>query len=246
MARPPVRFQTPLHEEICCRWPRPFSRPLSRPPARSTRQSQGPLRLRRPTADRRHRSHLGVRLRARLGHSRQGKGAHADFRVLVRPHALDRPQSRAVDRSGDYPEPAARGGRLAARPFDARQADRAAADRMRRARLPLGLRLEGLRRHRRGLRHPAAARTARVGPAARAHLYAGHQGRRRGHDINISEAQAAELVGRRGARSRPRTDAAAVRRRRGPRRVTRHHRRRHEVRVRAAARDDGRPAARIG
>ena len=41
---------------------------------------------RRRAADRRHRPHLRVRLRARLGHSRQGQGAHAAVGVLVRSH----------------------------------------------------------------------------------------------------------------------------------------------------------------
>ena len=79
-------------------------------------------------------------------------------------------------------------------------ADRAAADRMRRARLPVGLGLEGLLGHRRGLRHsrcrPACA--SRIGcpqpiftPATKAQS---------GHDINISEAEAAALVGTRRAR----------------------------------------------
>ena len=56
---------------------------------------------------------------------------------------------------------------------------RAAADRMRRARLPVGLGLEGLRRHRRALRHPPAAGAARIGSAAGADLHAGHQGAER-------------------------------------------------------------------
>ena len=38
----------------------------------------------RSTADRRHRSHLGVRLRARVGHPRQGAHPDADLGLLVR------------------------------------------------------------------------------------------------------------------------------------------------------------------
>ena len=63
-----------------------------------------------------------------------------------------------------------------------------------------------------------------------------------GHDINISEAEAAALVGQRVLDARPRSDAAAVRGGRRPRRVARHHRRRHEVRVRPAARRRAGPA----
>ena len=49
------------------------------------RQGSRRLRSRRRAADRRDRSHLGVRLRARLRHSRQGQGADAALGVLVRP-----------------------------------------------------------------------------------------------------------------------------------------------------------------
>ena len=55
----------------------------------------------------------------------------------------------------------------------------AGADRVRGARLPVGLGLEGLSGDRRGLRHRAARRAARVGSAARADLHAGHQGAER-------------------------------------------------------------------
>ena len=43
--------------------------------------------------------------------------------------------------------------------------------------------------------HRAAGRAARIRSAARAAVHAGHQGRQSGHDINISEAEAAALVG---------------------------------------------------
>ena len=171
---------------------------LARPRARSTRQGPRHLRFRRPAADRRHRSDFGVRLRARVGHPRQGQGPHADFRVLVRAHPLDRRQSRAVDRSGVVSRP--RRGRCreaAARPIDARHADRAAADRVRRARLSVGLRLEGLPGHRRGLRHPAAGRTcaSRIGCRSRSSR---RPPRRRAATTSTSaKREAAELVGQR-------------------------------------------------
>ena len=114
--------------------------------------------------------------------------------------------------------------------------DRTAADRMRRARLPLRIGLEGLRGDRRGLRHrrcrPACWNRSRLPepiftPATKAQS---------GHDINISvdDAGGARRSGR--ARPRARVDAAALRRRRRARRIARHHRRRHEVRIRPAAR----------
>ena len=55
----------------------------------------------------------------------------------------------------------------------------AAADRVRRARLPVGLRLEGIPADRQRLRRHAARRAAGVGPAARADLHAGDEGRDR-------------------------------------------------------------------
>ena len=53
---------------------------------------------------------------------------------------------------------------------------RAAADRVRGARVSVRVRLEGLPRVRAGLRHPAAAGSARIRPPAPADLHAGDQG----------------------------------------------------------------------
>ena len=78
--------------------------------------------------------------------------------------------------------------------------DRAAADRMRGARLPVGIGLEGLPGDRRGLRHPAAGRPARVGSAAGADLHAGHQGAERPRHQHQRSATPRELVGARRAR----------------------------------------------
>ena len=60
------------------------------------------------------------------------------------------------------------------------RAPRDAADRVRRPRLPLRLRLEGLPRDRRGLRPPAARGTRRVAAAAAADLHARRRRRRSG------------------------------------------------------------------
>ncbi len=92
--------------------------------ARASRQGARRLRSRRPPADRRDRSHFRVRLRARLGHSRQGQGAHAAVGVLVRssrrPHAA--PSVVAID-VDDVPRRHAAASRRAARPVDARAQD---------------------------------------------------------------------------------------------------------------------------
>ena len=58
-----------------------------------------------------------------------------------------------------------------------------------------------------------------------------------GHDVNISEEEAGRIVGREAIEKLRDHDAAAVFARRGARRTSRHHRRRHEVRVRAASLD---------
>ena len=73
------------------------------------------------------------------------------------------------------PEPPDRAG---GRAGDAREAPADAADRVRRARLPGGLGLEGLPGDRRGLRPPPAPRSAAGRPAAAADLHAGDQGHR--------------------------------------------------------------------
>src|SRR5262249_51929760 len=66
-------------------------------PSGSPRESPRHLRLGRSTANRCDRSYFRVRLRARVGDSRQRQGPLADFGVLVRPHAADRPEPRALD-----------------------------------------------------------------------------------------------------------------------------------------------------
>ena len=69
-------------------------RPVPGPPRQGPRR----LRRRRRADPRRHRSHLGVRLRARLGHSRQGPRAQPAVGVLVRPHRRHRPEPSDLDR----------------------------------------------------------------------------------------------------------------------------------------------------
>ena len=104
------------------------------PDAASSRQSARRLRGRQRPAHRHDRSHLGVRLRPRLGHPRQGQGADAVVGVLVRAHGRSRAASsarhrrRALSRAAPQPCGAARG------PVDARAPDRARARRMRGAR----------------------------------------------------------------------------------------------------------------
>ena len=88
----------------------------------------------------RDRSHLRVRLRARIGHPRQGQGAHAALGLLVRAHGRPRAAPRHRHRRRGLPGRAAAARRDAARPVDAVPPHPAAADRVRRARLPVGLR----------------------------------------------------------------------------------------------------------
>ncbi len=86
--------------------------------------------------------------------------------------------------------------RTAGRPEHAGAQDRGRADRVRRPRLPVRLGLEGISADRRRLRHRAAGGSAGERPAAGADLHAGHQGRRGGHDQNISFNETCQRVGR--------------------------------------------------
>ena len=93
----------------------------------------------------------------------------------------------------DRPEPPARAARR--RALDRVPASRDAADRVRRARLPLRLRLEGLPRDRRGLRPRLPDRPGRVGSSCRSRSSRRRRRRRPGHDENIDRAAAVALVG---------------------------------------------------
>ena len=87
---------------------------------------------------------------------------------------------------------------------------------------------------------PAAARPARVGPAAQP-IFTPATKAESGHDENISEAEAGDIVGaERIARLRDLTLAIYAARRRA-RRDLRHHHRRHEVRIRARRADAAKP-----
>ena len=92
--------------------------------------------------------------------------------------------------------------------------------------------LEGLRAHRRRLRHSAARRACARPTGCRARSSRPRPRRPSGHDENITAEQGIELVGERALpRGRARLDRALrARGRRGAR--ARHHPRRHEVRVR--------------
>ncbi len=86
-----------------------------------------------------------------------------------------------------------------------------------------------------GLRHPAALRPSRIRSPARADLHAGDEGADRPrHQHQRGRGRRA----RRSGRTRPgaRSDDLPLRGRRRLCRIARHHRRRHQVRVRAAAR----------
>ena len=184
-----------LRESACS--PPLFSKRTLRSHARAPRQGPRRLRSRRASADRRDRSHFGVRLRARLRHSRQGQGADAAVGVLVRSRSAT--WCRIIwcrSTSTTFPAVDAAASRRAARPIDARAQDRAAAGRVRGARLSLRIGLEGLPADRRRLRHPAAGRPAGIRPAARADLHAGDQGRDRATTRTSAKPQAGDIVGR--------------------------------------------------
>ena len=129
------------------------------------------------------------------------------------------------------------------RTVDGVQAPRDAADRVRRPRLPLRLRLEELPRARRGLRHPASRGPARVGQAPGADLHAhdeGDRGPRRG-----AHAGAGCRARRPGALRRAPADLDRALRDggRGTPRQGDHHRR-HEVRARPRRGGPDRPRRR--
>ena len=113
------------------------------------------------------------------------------------------------------------------------RAHHAAAGRVRGARLPLGIGLEGLPGDRRGVRHSAAEGPARVRSPARADLHAGHQGRirpRREHQRSRGGAAwSAPICSRASRRLTLALYAHGV----AHAESQGHHPRRHEVRVRA-------------
>ena len=147
-------------------------------PRQGARRLRGHARLGRDrAADRRDRSHLGVRLRARLRHPRQGQGAHAAVRrsgssgwaTSCRTTSSRSTSTTSRPRRGRTPTCCAagrcwRGGPSRCRSSAWRAAtcrDRAGRNTSRPAASAAS----------------AAGRPARIGPAARADLHAGDQGR---------------------------------------------------------------------
>ena len=131
-----------------------------------------------------------------------------------------------------YPDQTARRRRHARGPLDARPEDESGADRVRGARLSVGIRLEGLSGDRHRLRRAAAARTARIRSAARADLHARHESDERSRREH-QRGRSGRIVGDQLDRDAARADAGALRVRRRARRIVRHHPRRHQVRVRS-------------
>ena len=161
---------------------------LVRSDARPPRQGPRRLRSRRAPAHRRHRSHLGLRLRARVGHSRQGQGADAAVGVLVRARsATSMPHHLLSVDVDDFPAVARAAPRRAARPLDARAEDRAAAGRVRGARVPVGSAGRTTSR-------PARSAAFRCRPACASPtgcpqpIFTPATKAESGHDENISEA----------------------------------------------------------
>ena len=211
---------------------------VRRSDAPQSRESSGYLFVRRRprrSADRRHRPHLRVRLRARIRYPRQGKGPHSAVGLLVRRDKRHRSESLRSTRPEDYPA-AAREHRdaLRGRSMLVRKTEPFPIECVARGYLSgsgwkeyqstgtvCGVKLpDGLRESDR-LPEPifTPATKATTGPRHQYQRRRGRQDRRSRHD-----------------RKAPKHDAAAVLARRRPRRTPGHHRRRHEIRIRARLR----------
>ncbi len=162
----------------------------------------------------------------------KGIGAHADLQLLVRE---DEPHHRQPHRR-PRPVRGRRGARAPRGTLRRRAQGAGAAGGGDRARVPHRLRAQGLRAYRSGVRHPAARRSGRGQPPARAAVHAVHQGRdrRARREHLVREDRGPHRQGARGARAR--RGARALQLRRGLRPGARHHHRRHQVRVRHAGR----------
>ncbi len=148
-------------------------------------------------------------------------------------HRADRAQPPDLRRSHQVPRPGP-GRPRAGRPLHAGRATHDAADRVRGARLPRGLRLEGLpgaparsaaTRCRPGLQQAEKLPEPLFTPATKA---------TDGHDVNIDRSHGRDPRRQRGALRRARAGLdRALQGSRRVRRDPRHHHRRHQVRVRA-------------
>ena len=207
----------------------PHTRSPRHPQSRQ-RQSARDFRPRRTPALRRDGSHLGVRLHPAQRHPAQRRSAHTALGFLVWKNEVRRkpPRRRGLRR---FPRRAEALRAAAPRPLDDRAKSEAAPSRMRRARLPHRLRLEGLPAHRRGLRHRATRRSAAGGKIATDHLHSRDEGcdwpRRK---YRVGRMRAALRGERRHAGPRPRHPHLRGRPR--ARRRTRDHSCRHQIRVR--------------
>ena len=105
-----------------------------------------------------HRPHLGLRPCAGHGHSGQGKDPDADVPVLVRPGIGPASQPPAQRRGRRVPRFPATLRRSTGRPLDAGQASQDVSHRVRGARLPDRVGVEGVSGASNRLRHRAARR----------------------------------------------------------------------------------------
>ena len=184
-------------------------------------------------ADGRLRPHLRVRRRPADADPRQGPGADRHVAVLVRAHrGTSSPNHLISAEPQRVPDPGPKDPELAGRSMLVAAADDA-ADRVRRARLPGRLRLEGLPGDRHGLRARAAAGPAAGRAAAAAAVHARHQGHRRPRREHRPRrrawcSSASERYRRAGAGCRSTLYEAAAEYAAD----ARDHHRRHQVRVR--------------
>ena len=126
--------------------------------------------------------------------------------------------------------------RSAARPQHAGQEGDAPADRVRRARVHLRVRLELVPGERRALRHRAAARSHGSDRLPEAIFTPATKEEVGTHDINIDFAEACRRVGPETAGRVRDLTLAIYRKGAGPGRGQRHHHRRHQVRIRVRRR----------
>ena len=141
---------------------------------------EGPraLRSRRVSPSRRERPDLGVRRRAFARDPRQGQDPDPTLDLLV-PEVRRRREPPPRNRRGALPGGASGRRASAGRAVGDRQEVRGHPVRVRGPRVPRRLGLVGVQEDGPGLRHRPPVRTARSGPAARADLHAGHEGRDR-------------------------------------------------------------------
>ena len=228
-----VRWSAHVHSPRRLPWHARPRNTLRRTDPFPPRQGPRHLRGRRRPADRRHRPDLGVRLRPGHRHPGQGRGPQPALGVLVRHDGRHRPEPRARHRprTTSRRRCGATADVLRGRSMLVRQHP-AAGHRVRRARLPVRVGLEGIPEDRARCAASAARRPARIGSAARADLHARPPRPRAATTSTSPKPRPAKSSAARALPKSRDLSLAGLQPGRPPRRRPRHHRRRHEIRVR--------------